>query len=98
MPGRACHASVVLPRGAHAVLLLRFLISALLMHCVARVALRSALCKALRGSFVVTAAALYAVLRAEALCTLGLCWKLNIQLTLPSQLCNQPSWLLGLVV
>ena len=46
----------------------------------------------------VTAAALYAVLRAEALCTLRLRWELNIQLSLPSQLCNQLSWLLGLVV
>ena len=32
VPGRACHASVVLPRGAYAVLLLRFLIFALLVH------------------------------------------------------------------
>ena len=46
----------------------------------------------------VTAAALYAVLRAEALCTLGLRWKLKIQLSVASQLCNGLSWLLGLVV
>ena len=46
----------------------------------------------------VIAAALYAVLRAEALCTLGLRWELNIELSIAFQLCNQLSWLLGLVV
>ena len=46
----------------------------------------------------VTAAALYAVLRAEALRTSGLRWEWNMQLGAPSQLCNGLSWLLGLVV